>query len=417
MQVYYQPGKPVKVPPYEPQNIEFSAQLTRTKFVQDFVPELTQMKDITLDGMFNSATKTILAKLDAPKIVYNGTEINNVTLDINTLDSTLYYSALINKIKVNNIELINTVFSGSVIQNNLDFGLWIKDKKEKEQYHLGGDMRVDNGAFVFSLHQDGLMLNYDKWNVNPANVLKFGNTGIQAKDFVLSSKGQELSISSQDSVLNSPVNISFKNFRIETISKMLESDIMDLGGGINGQATISRLESNPVFVSDLLIDKFYVGKDTVGNVNIKVNNEKENTYSANVSISENGNNVVLNGDFISPPKGESSLDFTLDIQPLSMQTVQAFSLGYLKDSKGNLEGQLKITGSPSKPRIDGDVKFKDAQFNIAMLNALFKAKDETVHFDNSGISFPKFALEDKKEILPKLQVRSIQKPILILILI
>jgi hypothetical protein len=308
---------------------------------------------------------------------------------------------LINKIKVSNIELVNTVFSGKVIQNNLDFGLWIKDKKEKEQYHLGANMRVDNGAFVFSLLQDGLMLNYDKWTVNPANVLKFGSTGIQAKDFVLSNKGQELSIFSQDSVLNSPVNISFKNFRIETISKMLESDIMDLGGGINGQATISRLESNPVFVSDLVIDKFYVGKDTVGNVNIKINNEKENTYNANISISENGNNVVLSGDFVSPPKGESSLDFTLDIQPLTMQTVQAFSLGYLKESKGNLEGQLKITGSPSKPLIDGDVKLKDAQFNIAMLNALFKAKDETVHFDNSGISFPKFALEDKKGNIAK----------------
>ncbi len=401
LQVYYQPGKGVKVPKYEPQNIEFSAQLTRTKFVKDFLPELTEMSDITLDGMFNSQSKTILAKLDAPKITYSGTEINNVTLDINTLDSTLYYSALINKIKVSNIELVNTVFSGKVIQNNLDFGLWIKDKKEKEQYHLGANMRVDNGAFVFSLLQDGLMLNYDKWTINPNNVLKFGSTGIQANDFILSNKGQELSISSQDSVLNSPLNIAFKNFRIETLSKMLESETVDLGGGINGQATISRLESSPVFVSDLTIDKFYIGQDTVGNVNIKVNNEKENTYNANISISENGNNVVLSGDFINPPKGEATLDFTLDIAPLSMQTVQAFSLGYLKDSKGNLEGQLKITGSPSKPLINGDVKFKDAQFNIAMLNALFKAKDETIHLDERGITFPKFALEDKKGNIAK----------------
>ncbi|WP_346067019.1 translocation/assembly module TamB domain-containing protein [Sphingobacterium siyangense] len=401
LQVYYQPGKAVKAPKYEPQNIEFSAQLTRTKFIKDFLPELTEMSDITLDGMFNSQSKTILAKLDAPKITYSGTEINNVTLDINTLDSTLYYSALINKIKVSNIELVNTVFSGKVIQNNLDFGLWIKDKKEKEQYHLGANMRVDNGAFVFSLLQDGLMLNYDKWTINPNNVLKFGSTGIQANDFILSNKGQELSISSQDSVLNSPLNIAFKNFRIETLSKMLESETVDLGGGINGQATISRLESSPVFVSDLTIDKFYIGQDTVGNVNIKVNNEKENTYNANINISENGNNVVLSGDFINPPKGEATLDFTLDIAPLSMQTVQAFSLGYLKDSKGNLEGQLKITGSPSKPLINGDVKFKDAQFNIAMLNALFKAKDETIHLDERGITFPKFALEDKKGNIAK----------------
>src|SRR5690606_31359973 len=131
----------------------------------------------------------------------------------------MYYSALINKIKVSNIELINTVLSGKVIKNNLDFGVWIKDKKDKEQYHLGAHMKVDRGNFLFSLLEDGLMLNYDKWNVDSTNVLSFGKAGIQAHNFILENKGQLLEIKSQDSVLNSPIDLLFKNFRIETLSK------------------------------------------------------------------------------------------------------------------------------------------------------------------------------------------------------
>ncbi|WP_411971952.1 translocation/assembly module TamB domain-containing protein [Sphingobacterium sp. Lzh-3] len=396
LQLYYTPEKPIKIPPYSPQLIEFSAQLTRNRLIQDFLPELTEMKAITLDGRFDSGSKNLSAKLDAPRVVYGGTEINNVTLDINSLDSSLYYSALINKVKVSSIEITNTILSGKVAQNIVNLGLWIKDKQDKEQYHLGADMQAKDGLFVFSLLQDGLMLNYDKWDVAPNNTLKFGSAGILADNFVLSNKGQELRIASQDSILNSPVDVDFKNFRIETLSKMVMNDSLDLGGGINGQTTLSRLESSPVFVADLIVDKFYFGKDTVGNVNIKVNNERENTYSANVSVTENGNNLVLSGDFINPPQGDAALDFTLDIAPLTMKTVQAFSMGNLKDSKGNLEGQLKIVGSPSKPQIRGDLYFREAEFNVAMLNALFKAKDEQIRFDQNGLSFPKFELEDSK---------------------
>ncbi|UIR54700.1 translocation/assembly module TamB domain-containing protein [Sphingobacterium sp. SRCM116780] len=393
---YYQPGAPITIPKYEDQQFEFSAQLTRTKFIKDFLPDLTEMKDITLDGMFNSKSKLIQAKLNAPKIVYAGTDINSVSLDLTTVDSTMYYSALINKIKVSNIELINTVFSGKVVKNNMDFGLWIKDKKDKEQYHLGANMKVDQGNFLFSLMENGLMLNYDKWDVDSTNVLSFGKSGMQAKNFRLENKGQLLEIKSQDSVLNSPIDLLFKNFRIETLSKMVAADNMNLGGGINGQATISRLESNPVFVSDIVIEKFYLGKDTVGNINIKVNNEKENTYAANVSITENGNNVSLIGEFISPPKGKATFDAVLNIAPLQMKTVQAFSLGYLKESKGEVQGELKISGTTDRPIINGDLNFNAAEFNVAMLNAAFFIDDEKIRFTDKGISLSDFDVKDKK---------------------
>lgn len=393
--IYYNPkNEPPAQLKYDKQNFEFSATLNNSRFLRDFFPGLERIDDISLDGTFDSQQKSIMAKLVAPTLVYDGIEIRNVGLDIITADSTLYYSTLIDKIKVNNIELNNTVLSGKVIENNLDFGLWIKDKAQKDRYHLGAKMSVDESNYMLSLFEDGLMLNYDKWSISPSNQLSFGKDGIRAHDFKLSFKGQELSIQSQDSTLNSPLNLSFNNFRIETFSKMLESETLNLGGGINGSATISRLESSPVFVSDLEISKFYFGKDTVGNVLVKVDNLKENTYSADIRITENGNNVQLLGEYLAPPSGKASFNASLDLAPLKIKTIEAFSMGYLKNSEGDLSGRLKINGTLDAPDIVGDLTFDKSRMNIAMLNADLLIDGQKITFNDQGISFRQFEIGD-----------------------
>ncbi|NQD70200.1 translocation/assembly module TamB, partial [Sphingobacterium shayense] len=387
---------------YEPQNFEFSATLRNSPFIREFLPKLEELQNVTLDGTFNSEDKSFMSKLVAPKILYDGMRFENIGVDITTADSTLYYSALIEKINVSNLELSNTIFSGSAKENNLDFGLWIKDKLDKEQYHLGANMTVDQNNYTLKLHEDGLMLNYETWQISPDNYLSFGTNGISAQNFRLSNDGQELLLQSADSTLNAPLDLTFTNFRIETLSEILKSETLNLGGGINGTATISRLESKPVFISDVNIDKFYFGSDTVGNVLIKVDNVRENTFAADIKIVENGNDVHLVGDFISPPNGTSTLDATLSLNPMKMTTIQAFSMGYIKGSAGDLKGDLKITGTLDQPQINGDLTFDDAKINVAMLNADLMLDNQVIRFNNQGILFRQFEIKDLRGNTAKL---------------
>ncbi|MHC8948962.1 translocation/assembly module TamB domain-containing protein [Sphingobacterium hungaricum] len=401
--MYYNPsGTALEAKTYSPQQFEFSARVNHSRFIRNFLPELEQMQDITLDGTFNSADKSIMAKLLAPKVIYSGTEIENVGLDIITVDSTLYYSSLIKRIKVSNIELLNTVISGSVIENHVDFGLWIKDKLGKDNYYLGADMRVADNNYILSLKEDGLMLNYDTWNIVPDNQISFGTNGIRANNFKLTHDGQELMIQSQDSTANSPIDLIFNNFRIETLTEMLNSETLKLGGGINGNATISRLDASPVFVSDLTIDKFFFGTDTIGNVAIKVNNETENTFSADVRITENGNDVNLIGQFISVPGEDARIDATLDLKPMRLKTIEAFSLGNLQNSDGDITGSLKITGTTSAPRINGSLLFNNGRLNVSMLNADFLMNNQSIYFNDQGIQFRQFEIKDPRGNLAKL---------------
>lgn len=397
VRMYYNPdNSPATELVYEEQSFEFSATVTRSRFIRDFIPDLEEMSDITLDGTFNSAEKNIMAKLLAPNIMYDGMIVQNVGLDIVTADSTMYYSALIDQIRMNNIQLTNTVISGQIVENNLDLGLWIKDENAKDRYHLGAKMAVHKNNYMLSLFEDGLMLNYDKWKISPKNRLSFGADGTHANDFRLTNDGQELLIQSQDSTFNSPIDIVFNNFRIETFSEMLESETLDIAGGINGHATISRLDANPVFVSDIQIKDFQFAKNEIGIVDIKVDNQTENTFSADVRISENGNDVQLLGVFIAPPEGQPSFNATLNLNPMKLKVVEAFSMGYLQQTAGDLTGLLKITGNTDAPRINGDLTFNQAKLNITMLNADLAMDGQKITFNDQGIQFRQFNLSDPR---------------------
>src|SRR3546814_19619744 len=105
----------------------------------------------------------------------------------------------------------------------------IKDQVDKERYHLGMGLQVDAGNFPFSLLEDGLMLNYEQWEVHPENSISFGKDGLRTHQFVLSNDGQAMAITSQDSALNAPNDLVFTNFRIETLSEILESELLDMG--------------------------------------------------------------------------------------------------------------------------------------------------------------------------------------------
>jgi len=382
------------IPAYDPVEIEFGMTFRRSPLIIRVLPELTEMQPITFDGNFNSENKSINIKGVAPKAVYSGTEIQNVSFDVNTLDSTLYYAALINNIKVSGIELTNTLLSGTVKNSIIDAGLWIKDKKGKEQYHLGVNLLAEAEDFIFSLKEDGLMLNYDKWSINPENRISFGKSGILANHFDLNLNGQQMNISSQDSAYNAPLALNFKDFRIETFSNMIESNDMTLGGGINGSALVDRLESSPVFTSDININNFYFGTDTIGDINLQVNNARENTYNANITIEGQGNNIQLSGDYISPPNAPSSMDFVLAVNNLNMSTLETFSFGNLRRTSGNIRGKLAITGSPDAPLINGDLLFDKAKMNISMLNATFSMDQQRINFNNQGLSFKQFTLVD-----------------------
>ncbi|MBV8390926.1 MAG: translocation/assembly module TamB domain-containing protein [Mucilaginibacter sp.] len=380
-------------PKYTPQQFKFDARLVKTPIVTQFVPDLKQLDPITLNGWFNSQTGDLVVNGDMPKVIYASNEINNVKLAIKTNQNEMDYSLTADQIKASSsINLLYTSLTGKAEDDKLDINLQVHDAAKKERYRIAGVFSLLPDEYQFSFLQNGLVLDYKPWDVNADNALQFGDKGIFAKDFTITNSNQILSINSTAQQMNSPVKIDFKNFRIETLTRLARQDSLQVGGTINGDATISNFQKSMKYTSALNISDFNFKGDTVGNIAIKVNNQTENALAAEVGITGKGNQVDLKGLYYTAP--QSRFDLDLNIVKLNTKSIEGFSFGSIKEASGYITGDLKITGTPSAPAIRGDVNFNKVGFNVSMLNSYFTMPRESITFNNDGIRFNDFTLVD-----------------------
>jgi len=387
-------AKQAKVKPkYSPENFVFDIHLTKTPLVSQFAPDLKTLTPVLIAGNFNSETGTLVVNGSAPKVVYGTNTINNLKLNINTGNNALNYALTVDEVKAgSSLDLLFTSISGSAQNDKLNISLQVRDAAKKERYRIAGVFSILPNEYQFSFLQNGLLLDYTEWAVAQDNALQFGSKGIMARDFNISNSGQELSVSSNPQQLNAPLTIGFKNFHIETLTRMAQQDSLQVGGVINGDAHVSNFQTSPVFTSALNINDFNFKGDTVGNIAIKVNNQTADAYNANVAITGKGNQVTLDGTYYTKP--DSHFDLNLNIVTLKMKSIEGFSFGALKEASGDITGQLKISGTTSAPSIRGDIGFKKVGFNVAMLNSYFTMPDESITFNSDGIKFNDFTLID-----------------------
>jgi translocation and assembly module TamB len=382
----------VKVDPY---HFSINASVVDNPALRAFLPQITELKPINLAGNFASDSGWNFY-VRSPRVVYASYTIDSLNIDAGTKNGALAFNTSLRQLKSGTTLLVYaTSLDGTLQNNNLDFSLNIKDKAAKNKYHLSGSLNQPSlNDYVFSLKPDNLILNYNQWLVNGNNRIRYFNKDINAHDFVLSQGAQQLSINSAGTQTNSPLQIDFKNFKIETLTGFVQSDSLFVNGLLNGNAVVKNIQSQPTFTTDITVNDLSVYKDTLGNLTAKVNNNVANTFHADVSLNGNGNEVNINGDYVVKPTN-SSYDFVVDVVTLQMKALEGFSKGGIKDARGNLYGKIALNGSLQKPNIDGKIQFNNTAFNVSMLNNLFKVDKEAIAIiNNKGIEFNTFTIRD-----------------------
>ncbi|MBB3968612.1 translocation/assembly module TamB domain-containing protein [Mucilaginibacter phyllosphaerae] len=377
---------------YSPQHFTFDARFVKTPLVSKFAPDLKQLDPVIFNGRFNSEAGELVVNGSSPRIIYGTNTVNNFKLAINTGNNSLNYALTVDEIKVgSSLDLLFPSVTGAAQNNKLGINLQVRDKLRKERYRIAGEFSALPGEYQFSFLQNGLLLDYTPWSVSADNALQFGTKGILARNFAITNSNQVLSANSSGG-MNSPITVDFKNFKIETLTKLAKQDSLLIGGTINGNAVVSNFQKSPVFTSAINVSDFSFRGDTVGNIAVKVNNQTANAYAAEMSITGRGNQVDLNGFYYTSPS--SRFDMNLNIVKLSMQSIQGFSFGSIRNATGDITGQLKITGTTAAPAIRGNINFNKVGFNVSMLNSYFTMPQESITFNDEGIRFNDFTLVD-----------------------
>ena len=391
---YYDSTTKYKKTNLEKQHLTFKIDTKDSPILFKFIPELKSLEPISISGRYNSVNDTIILNAKIPKIIYAENTILGAVINVNTKENALEYSLVIEDIQNSNFQIPYTNVTGKIENNTINYNLQLKDLKNKERYLIAGTLKNKNGNSEIRLDSKNLMLNYETWNLNEENQLIFGKNGIYANDFELSKNGNSIKIQSQSNQTNAPIAIDFKDFEIETLTNIAQKNDLEMSGKINGNALVKNIQKTVVFTSDLTIADFAFRKDTLGTINIKVNNEITNQYDAKISIiGKDGNLANLNGYYKTL---DSSFDLKLAIDKLNVKSIQGFSFGNVTESTGFLSGDFTISGNTKKPKIIGELQFNEVGFKAKKLNAKFNSINDKITFTDTAIVFENFVIKDEK---------------------
>jgi len=372
-------------------DFSITAVIKNRPLLRTLIPSLTRLDPIQFAAHFNTE-KGWKADLISPMIVFGSNRIKNFQVHVKPQSKSLIVDAEIAQLNSGkSLALYGVSLKNSITDNKINFVLNIEDKFLKNRYTIGGLFEQPNKKdYKLSLNGESLLLNYQSWQVDKNNSIHFSSGDINAVAFNLKKNDEELRINSASSQKDAPLNIEFNNFLLSTLSSMAGSDSLALNGRLNGKATVTNIRNAPIFVGQLAINDLSFNSDTLGNLSIKVNNETQNKFSADVHIDGRGNDISLTGDYST---GNGTFDLNAKINKLELSSIVGASMGILKKASGSIQGDLALKGTLNKPDISGNIFFTDAMITPTDLNNDFYISNENLKIDH-GITFKNFAILD-----------------------
>jgi len=367
-------------------------QLRTSPLVLQFIPSLRGTD--TAGGVltYNSERNDLHLNLGTPRLVFGTQFLHDVHIDAGTADSSLRYNISLADGHGSGLLLYKTAVFGAVADNQLTTTLLLKDKKDKDRYRLAGILdRPNSSTTRFRFNPDSLLLNYDQWQVSRDNFVQYDPTGLIAHDLTISNQQDSLSLDSKGATGAVPLWVRFNSFRLTTISRLANQDSVIADGILNGNAEVKNLMTNPEFTSDLKIQNLSYKTDTLGDLTLKVNNEKANAFSADIGLQGKNNDIAISGDYYT---GESKMDLKLDLRRVNLAAFTHSAAGVIDNMRGYLAGKFTVQGTVDKPTVRGNLYFDSTVITPTISGEALDVSKDRIAFDEDGFNFSEFTLRD-----------------------
>jgi hypothetical protein len=248
----------------------------------------------------------------------------------------------------------------------------------------------DSGRVESKFEKMEAIINGERWYIDPENYFVYDSNLLRFNKFNLYGEGQSIRIGGK--ATEKPVdtlNVSFRNWRLENFSPVINSPDIVLSGDINGDMAVSGLFHQPTVIAGLKIDDLTFNEHFLGEAGISSAwLPGEEAFQMGLTILQQGNlskhkTVDINGKYY-PENDKSTFDVTADINNLSIGMASPFLEGLFSGLEGFATGNLTFTGSVKEPVLSGSLKLMRSEFMIDYLNVEYSIAHQ-VYFDRNVI--------------------------------
>jgi hypothetical protein len=395
----YIPSLKTEITAPKPQNFDFNLTLKNLDPVLAiFRPDLKIPDQGTFVGKFNSYDKTatlsgFIKTIKLGKIVFH-----DFIIDESTSDDMLSLNASLNRIDLTDSLYIKNINIANFLKNDsLNFNVKLSDKDATNQLDLYGlvEFGRDTTAKLKLLPSD-VVLEHQKWKIQDQVRIRLLDGKTQVSGFELSSGVQKVKINGF--ISDNPADelkLTFQKFSMATLNQLTKASGVLLKGALNGDVVFTSVIKKPGVDANLTIDSLTMNKTLIGDVKIKskLDNQREQA-DVKINITHQGLETLnLAGVYTLGHDAGDNLDFDVKMDHTEAIIFEPFVKGLVSDLKGTVSANLKLSGSPSNPQLNGDLTLNNTGVTVDYLKTAYTVTHK-LSVNNSVIGIDNMVLKD-----------------------
>ena len=190
---------------------------------------------------------------------------------------------------------------------------------------------------------------------------------------------------------NDCVELDFNNFDLTPLCELiLQESPISLGGSVDGRFSLYGLAATPYFNANLTVDSCILNRQELGTLAVRSNwNAEMNTLNLLV----HGNTLRANG-WLGLGNEDPDLNFSVGFNQFELASIAPLLATFSSRFEGQLEGELDIDGTLSKPNVVGEAYINGGALKVDPTGVTYYFND-SIQFTNNLVTLDRFKLLDQ----------------------
>ena len=298
----------------------------------------------------------------------------------------------------------STAITGEIRDRDAELLVDYKNEKGETGVLLGVNARPlfeghgKGNGIAFTLIPENPIIAFQKFHFNEKHnwIYLHKNMRVYANVDMWDDEGMGFRIHSVpgDTVSLQNIDVEIRRIRLAELSSVLPY-FPEITGLFSAEAHYVQTEKDLQLSAELSIDELTYERERIGDVTLGATwlpGEQGKQY-LNAYLNHDQVEVLLaDGKLIPTGTGKDSLEVNMELDHFPLRVANVFVPDQMVTLSGDLDGNLKITGSTEQPLINGELSLDSVAVLSRQYGARFMFDNRPVQINNNRLLFDKFAI-------------------------
>ena len=349
---------------------------------------------ITLSAYIDDADKSLFAKVDAPKISYDGKVYKNISLRADTSGDSISFKGDAEKVMDNghdlrlgiNAQAADDMLASEVAWDNQQPNSLLGQLNTNTKFHRDGSVGID-------VKPSKIRFGDAVWQVRPASI-EYDKGDIAVNHFSIDHGKQHVRIYGKATKsLSDSITVDLKDVDVNYVLNLVNFHSVEFGGNATGMAYVKSVFYSPDLYANLKVSDFTFQGGSMGELaaNVSWNKALSQIDIDAKAVEAEDKYTVIRGN-VSPSRNQ--IDLGIWANNTNIEFLEGFCGRFMDNVEAKANGKVSVHGPLDAVNLTGEM-VADGNVRVIPINAEYTLANDTIRFNPDDIVFKNDTIRDR----------------------